>query len=129
MLEHNYRQHGIAGDFFNEFFYNADANFIEADDQLGPLEILAGKKEVLGDTLMSDLDSHESSEARSFLSPTHVNFALAKVAEHCLDPTFAPNKKGKVGKVIIIAPYEAQRNLYTYDLKKRASVEKMTNEN
>lgn len=63
-------------------------------------------------------------KGRSFFNVGNVNLALTKAAELLADPNFSPTtKKDSNGKVLIIAPYDAQRNLYTHELQKRARVE------
>lgn len=59
-------------------------------------------------------------KARSFLNVGNVNFTLSKVAKLLADRAFsASTKKDSNGKVLIIAPYDARRNLYTHELRKR----------
>lgn len=122
MLTQNWRQHGVAGQFFNEQFYNRMICFHEAHNRFSLtdkaavrwLQQLSGRDEIKGNTLMINMNSFESCEARSFLNCGNVNFALAKVIDLLADPTF-----GIDSKVMIITPYESQRNLYTYELQKR----------
>ncbi|KAK7711272.1 hypothetical protein SLS64_005294 [Diaporthe eres] len=65
------------------------------------------------------MNSFESCEARSFCNVGNVNFALQKVVDLLADPKFSKStKKGIEAKVMIIAPYEVQRNLYTYEMQK-----------
>lgn len=134
MLTHNFRQHGIVGEFFNRQFYQGKIKFREANGQLGTMDEaavswlrqLSGKDQakVKGNTLMINMNSSESSEARSFRNFGNVNYVLEKVVELLADPEFSTSAKNRNdGKVMIVAPYEAQRSLYTHELQRRGNWE------
>ncbi|KKY38837.1 putative atp-dependent rna helicase upf1 [Diaporthe ampelina] len=74
------------------------------------------------------MNSSESCEARSFLNAGNVNFVPVKIVELLADPKFSPStKKDSNGKIIIIAPYDAQRNLYEHEIQKRGKFEMDSN--
>lgn len=130
MLTQNWRQHGQVGEFFNQQFYDGKIKFHERNERFSQLDKaavrwiqgLSGKDQIKGNTLMINKNSFENCEARSFSNVGNVNFVLLKVADLLADPSFSPTSKSDA-KVMIIAPYDAQRNLYTHELQKRASWE------
>lgn len=132
MLTQNWRQHGAIGEFFNKQFYNRKIRFHEVHNRFSLtdkaavrwLQQLSGKDQIKGTTLMINMNSSESCEARSFLNHGNVNFVLVKVIDLLADPDFSPSIGERIdGKVMIIVPYDAQRNLYTYELQKRGNLE------
>lgn len=129
MLTQNFRQHGTVGDFFSAQFYNNKVEFVVEDERFSSVDKAAikwltnvsGKDKITGNTLMINMNSRENSQARSFSNIGHVNFVLANIADLLGDHAFRPSKKKpNDGKVMIIVPYKAQRNLYNHELQKRA---------
>lgn len=133
MLTQNHRQHGTVGEFFSIQYYHKKVEFVVEDERFSPigkaainwLTNLSGKDKTKGNTLMVNMNSRENSQARSFSNVGHVNFVLAQLAGLLGNHTFRPSlKKPNDGKIMIIVPYEAQKNLYQYELQKRAVKEK-----
>lgn len=132
MLTQNWHQHGLIGEFFSEQFYDGKIKFQKHKERLGEMDkaavhwikVLSGKEQIKSNTLMVNMNSTESCEARSFCNRGNVNYVLVKVVELLADPRFCPTAKdGKDGKVMIIAPYDAQRSLYIHELQKRGNFE------
>ncbi|KAJ0118255.1 hypothetical protein J7T55_009038 [Diaporthe amygdali] len=125
MLSQNFRQHGWVGEFFNKQFYNGKIRFKEANDRFSQIDLaairwlreLSGQDTIKGNSLMINPNSFESCEARSFSNVGNVNMVLTKLVTLLADDNF------NGGTVMIIAPYEAQRNLYTHELQKRSQIE------
>lgn len=132
MLTQNFRQHGTVGEFFSGQYYDNKVKFAVADEDSSPVDNaaiewllgLSGKEKIAGNSLMIDMKSRENCQARSFSNSGHVNYVLTHVADLLGNPMFRPpKKKPDDGKIMIIVPYEAQKNLYQYELQKRASME------
>lgn len=132
MLTQNFRQHGQAGDFFNRQLYRRCLTFKRIRDSFNPadqatgdwLRKLANKDTIKGNTLMIDMHTLESCVARSFSNVANVNFTLSSLVDLLADPRFAPTRaRPNDGKVMVIAPYDAQRTLYTHELQRRADQE------
>lgn len=133
MLTQNFRQHGTVGDFFSGQYYDNKVEFAVKHDRFSPVDKaavkwllgLSGKEKISGNTLMIDMNSLENCQARSFSNAGHVNYVLTHVADLLGNHMFRPSKKKPDdGKIMIIVPYEAQKNLYQYELQKRASMER-----
>lgn len=133
MLTQNFRQHGTVGEFFSIQHYDSKVEFAVQHDRFSPVDKAAtkwlldvsGKEKITGNTLMIDMKSRENSQARSFSNTGHVNFVLTHIADLLGNHMFRPSKKKpEDGKIMIIVPYEAQKNLYQYELQKRASMER-----
>lgn len=129
MLTQNWRQHGMAGEFFNKQFYNNTIKFHQAREKyslidkaaINWLQSSSGKDDTNENTLMINMNSFENCEARSF-NVGNVNFVLEKLIDLLSDPNFfSTGKNGNDAKVLIVAPYQAQRSLYMHELQKRAS--------
>lgn len=132
MLTHNFCQHGTVGEFFNPEFYHDKMGFKVARKQYSEIDKaardwirgLSGKGQIKGNTLMININLRESCDARSFSNVGNVNFTLANLVDLLDDKRFVPTRNGpNGGKVMVIVPYEAQRNLYAHKLQKRAAWE------
>lgn len=64
----------------------------------------------------------EREDGRSFSNIAHVNYGLQAVVDLLANVDFAPTEKNP-GTVLIVVPYEAQRNLYSTQLKQRGAWE------
>lgn len=137
MLTQNFRQHGTVGEFFSRQYYGNKVKFAVEDERFNPVDEaatkwllgLSGKEKITGNTLMIDMKSRENSQARSFSNGEHVNYVLTHVADLLGNHMFRPSKKKpEDGKIMIIVPYENQKNLYQYELQKRASMERNSND-
>lgn len=133
MLTQNFRQHSTLGDFFSRQYYDDRVQFAVQHDRFSPVDKaainwlhgLSGKEKIFGNTLMIDMKSRENCQARSFSNAGHVNYVLTHVADLLGNRMFRPSKKKPDdGKIMIIVPYESQKNLYQYELQKRASMER-----
>lgn len=129
MLTHNWRQHGMAGEFFNKQFYNNTIKFHQAREKyslvdkatVNWLQSLSGKDDINENTLMINMNSFENCEARSFCNVANVNFIL-EARRPALGPQTSPlPARMNDAKLLIVAPYQAQRSLYMHELQKRAS--------
>lgn len=131
MLSQNFRQHGTAGVFFSEQFYDGKIRFREADKQssridkaaIDWLHELSGKNAITGNTLMINPNTRESCEAHSFQNVGNVNMVLNMLVKLLADTNF------NGGTVMIIAPYEAQRSLYAHELQKHSDKEMVGEKN
>lgn len=131
MLTQNWRQHGMAGEFFNKLFYNNTIKLHQAREKyslvdkaaVNWLQSLSGKDDINEDTLMINMNSFENCEARSFCNVANVNFIL-EARRPALGPSTSPlPARMNDAKVLIVAPYQAQRSLYMHEPQKRASWE------
>lgn len=132
MLTANHRQHGEFGMFFSRQFYDGRISFKGRKNRFDPLDLaaikwmksLTDKTDFKGNSLMINMNTFERCEARSFSNVGNVNFVLTKIVDLLADDKFASTGKGGTdGKVMIIAPCDAQRNLYTLELQKRSTQE------
>lgn len=86
MLTQNWRQHGMAGEFFNKQFYSNTIKFHQAREKyslvdkaaVNWLQSLSGKDDINENTLMININPFENCEARSFCNVGNVNFVLEK---------------------------------------------------
>lgn len=129
-LMHNRRAHGSLGLFFNSQFYTNSVVFknlrvSEPIDKavtkwLGQLK----GGETSGNSLMLDMKSIEREDGRSFSNIANVNYVFQTVVDLMADVDFAPTALNpNAGKILIVPTYEAQRNLYSSELKKRGKYE------
>lgn len=133
MLTQNHRRYGTIREFFSGKFYYNKFEFIVKDERFSPVDKAAvkwlvkmsSKDKINGNALMINMGSRENSQERSISNTGHVNFILAHLANLLGNHKFRPSKnKPNDGKVMIIVPYEAQKNPYVHELQKRAVKEK-----
>lgn len=124
-LTENFRSKGLMSDFFNRQYYNGrllvrlrKSGTFDKDYKttMKFLRKLTHDDKLPINSVMVNLNSREGVSGRSATNMTNANFVMAQVHNLLADDDFT-------GKIMIIAPYQGQMEIYEWELSQRCSIE------